>query len=735
MQKFLIPFILLVANLLSKKVIGFRNFSIFAARLNYFTMALIGKIREKFSILLLVLIGGSLLAFILNDFLSNRGAFNSQDRSVGEIAGEEISVLEFENRVNREVANYEERQQQPATADVVQTIREQVWYQILTEKLIDKEIAKLGLDVSPEELFDMIQGKNIHPQVKQAFTNPQTGEFNKQDVIRFLKNMDQDPSGKAKAQWLQFEDFIAKERLRNKYYTLIKKGLYATSLEAKIDHINNNKKMNIQYVVKRYESLPDSLVSISDDEIEEYYSEHKNLYKQDESREILYVSWDIYPTQKDFEEARKWAEDIVEEWAAIKDPKEDTLFILNNSDNPMDPQYYSPGKGLPLAFDTVAFNKPEGTVLPPVMEGNVYQIAKVIKFKEAPDSVKARHILINIEEQGDSAAFAKADSLKKLLEQGKAKFEDLAKEFSQDFGSAQKGGDLGWFTEGVMVKPFNDACFSAKKGEMKIVKSEFGVHLIKVEDIGKPVRKALVGIIERRVEPGNETFEQAYNEASSFSFEVTDAESFEKIAKEKGYILREANVKPNDRLINDIAGARELVRWAFNNDKNEISEPMRFDNKIVVAVIKEVYEKGIAPLEFVKEDVKREVLKEKKYQMFSQEFGTYTSLQELSGQLKLPVENAVGITFANYSIPNVGREPYLQGKIFSLDKGQLSKPIKGNTGTFAVYVSDIIEAPEMTDPDAIQKRIMSGMQNRVQFEVYEALREKANVVDKRIKFY
>lgn len=697
-------------------------------------MAVIGKIREKFSILLLVLIGGSLLAFILNDFLSNRSSFFSKDRSAGEIAGEEISILEFENRVNKEIANYEERQQQPANNEVIYTIREQVWYQILTERLIDEEIYKLGLNVSEEELFDMIQGKNIHPQVKQAFTNPQTGEFKKEDIIRFLKNMDQDPSGKTKAQWLQFEDFIIKERLRNKYYTLIKKGITATSLEAKIDHIANNKRINIQYVAKRYNTIPDSTIQVSESEIEEYYDKYKYRYKQEEARDIAYISWNIYPSEKDFEDARQWAHQIYEEWSKITDFKEDSSFITENSENPFIPTYFSRNKGLPLAVDTVAFSKQIHEMIEPFMEGNVIKIAKILDIKELPDSVKARHILINITDNADSVAFAKADSIKKAIEKG-AKFDELARRFSQDPGSAQKGGDLGWFTEGVMVKPFNDACFNAKKGDLLVVKSEFGVHVIKVDDLGPKSKKVMVGIIERKVEAGNETFEKYYNEASTLSFQSENAEKFIALAKEKGYFLQESSIKPTDRFLNDIINPRELIRWAFTNEKNSISEPFRFDNKIVVAAIKEVHEKGISPLEIIKDQIKTEVIKEKKHAIFEKEFGTYSSLEEVSRKLSLPIESTAGISFANYSIPNIGREPYLLGKIFSLSQGQLSKPIKANTGTFVVYVSAINEAPEISDLTTIKSRLESSYAGRVQYEVFEALKEKANVIDKRINFY
>lgn len=693
-------------------------------------MAVIGKIREK-STLILIIIGGALLAFVLGDLLGNKGSMGGPV-NIGEINGQEIQGLDFETRVSKNIADYEERNSVPATEEVTSSIRDMVWNQLLIDYIVKKEIEKLGIEVSPEELFDMVRGNDPHPQVRQAFSNPQTGQFNPDDVIRYLKTMDQDPSGKAKNQWIQFEKSIKEERLQAKYYNLIKKGLYPTLTEAKRYYSDASKMFNIRFVAKRYATLIDSTIEVSDKELKAYYTENIKKYQQEEPiREIKYVTYQILPSENDKQETEKWFKEKIEEFTASTD---DSLFLAANSDGTPTFTYFAKASGLPDRLDTVVFNMEKGQVFGPYVEFNTYKASKIIDFKLSPDSVKARHILINIE--GDTArAVALVDSLKSLVVSKKRKFEDLAKEFSKDFGSAQEGGSLGWFKEGVMVPPFNDACFKGKKGDLPIVTSQFGIHFIEILDKGIESKKVQLATLERKIEPSGATFDKYFNDATAFSIKYNSAETFVKGAEENGLNLRSQELKQADRFVADLESPRELIRWAFSGKVNEISDPFRFGEKFVVACITDAKEKGDIPFEKVKDNVTVEVRKNKKAEQFIKELSSASNIDELSQKLNLPLERGDNISFSSFSVPGMGREPYVVGKLTTLKKGQMSIPIKGDQGVYVVYIENIIEAPEVSDYSGYKTSIKQSWASRVNNEVFEALKENANIIDDRAKFY
>lgn len=693
-------------------------------------MAVIGKIREK-STLILIIIGGALLAFVLGDLLGNKGSMGGPV-NIGEINGQEIQGLDFETRVSKNIADYEERNSVPATEEVTSSIRDMVWNQLLIDYIVKKEIEKLGIEVSPEELFDMVRGNDPHPQVRQAFSNPQTGQFNPDDVIRYLKTMDQDPSGKAKNQWIQFEKSIKEERLQAKYYNLIKKGLYPTLTEAKRYYSDASKMFNVRFVAKRYATLIDSTIEVSDKELKAYYTENIKKYQQEEPiREIKYVTYQILPSENDKQETEKWFKEKIEEFTASTD---DSLFLAANSDGTPTFTYFAKASGLPDRLDTVVFNMEKGQVFGPYVEFNTYKASKIIDFKLSPDSVKARHILINIE--GDTArAVALVDSLKSLVVSKKRKFEDLAKEFSKDFGSAQEGGSLGWFKEGVMVPPFNDACFKGKKGDLPIVTSQFGIHFIEILDKGIESKKVQLATLERKIEPSGATFDKYFNDATAFSIKYNSAETFVKGAEENGLNLRSQELKQADRFVVDLESPRELIRWAFSGKVNEISDPFRFGEKFVVACITDAKEKGDIPFEKVKDNVTVEVRKNKKAEQFIKELSSASNIDELSQKLNLPLERGDNISFSSFSVPGMGREPYVVGKLTTLKKGQMSIPIKGDQGVYVVYIENIIEAPEVSDYSGYKTSIKQSWASRVNNEVFEALKENANIIDDRAKFY
>lgn len=701
-------------------------------------MSVLAKIREKSGLLLLV-IGGALVLFIAGDLLtSNTSVFNRTATDVGEVAGRRITGEEFEFRVAKAEENYRlNTGQQTIDEGLKDMLRQQTWNQMLNEIIMDAEYKELGIVVSPQELYDMVRGNDPHPSVKQAFTNPQTGVYDPSAVLNFLKNMENDESGATKARWIEFEASIKRERLNEKYNNLITKGLYIPTAFAKLDYEAKNRLANVKFVAKRYNTIADSTIVLSDDDLQKYYKEHLNEYEQEASRKIEYVIFDVLPSQEDDQKILEDIAAIKEEFAKTED---DTAFIAANSDLPLNGAKFSRSQ-LPADMEEAVFANGKGYVHGPYKEGNLYKLAKVIDVQTSSDSVKARHILIKINNNDTASAQAKADSLKNLIKKGK-KFEDLAKEFSEDPGSGANGGDLGWFTEGTMVKPFNDACFNGKKGDMPIVTSQFGIHLIEILDKTTPAQKATLLYVEKEIEPSSKTAQEVYIKASEFVSKANNKETFDKTSEEMGVVKRVAeNIKEIDRNIVGLNNTKEIIRWVYNDKTKEgnVSKPFEIENKFIVAILTEIREKGYATLEQVKTQVEIGARKDKKAEIFINEMNqaitSGANIDAIASKLNTAVETADNINFAAFAIPGMGREPRVLGTIFATQQGATSKPIKGETGVFIISPQSFTEPAQVSDYSPYKLQLSGVLTNRAAGEVFEALKDKANIIDNRGKFY
>lgn len=692
-------------------------------------MAVIGKIREK-SGLVMIIIGLGMVGFLFQDAASS--LFNGGgDTNVGEVGETVISARDFDAKLNEFIARYE-FQNGPADAQVRESIREQVWNDIVRENLLVKEFNLLGISVSPKELDDMITGTNPHPQIKQSFTDPKTNIFDPNQVITFLKGLDNMPADR-KAQWLQFENGLIQERIATKYNNMVTKGMFATSLMIKRAYVEQNENRAIKYVVKRYNTIPDSAITVSENDLKAYYEEHKHEFKQDASRSIEYVRFDVLPSADDKQAINEQLKEIAKEFKTTDD---DSSFVAYNSDVPLNNQYYTQ-KNFPFEIDSTFFYAEKGAIYGPYEENNTFAIAKIADIKFAPDSVKARHILINATTPGDSAGYFKLDSLRILIKKG-TKFDQLAKDNSDDVGSAVEGGDLGWFTEGTMVKPFNDACFQGKKGDLVIVESQFGFHLIEVLEQSALAKKVRLAKVALNVVPSSETYDKTFAQVSTFYNENKTSATFTtNLSKENSTQkkMEALNIKVSDKTVAGIEDSRELVRWIFKAEKGDVSAPMQFDNTYVVAHLTEIKQDGFASLEQIKNEIELEAKKMKKAAQISKEMEGPLNIDDIASKIGIPVSTTTNVNFAAYSIPGLGQEPKVIGTISVIPAGKMtSKPIEGKTGVFVVLVESVTPAPATTDYTTTKQQLNS-LYAGISSGILEALKEKFGVVDERYKFY
>ena len=673
------------------------------------------------------------MAFILTDLFSSRGSvFGSDLENIGSIDGVDIRGIDFEARFAKEVENYKTRQKTTEVPEFIQgQLRDQVWNQYLNENLLGKQLEGLGIYVSIEELGDMAYGDNPHPQVRQAFTNPQTGIFNKNDVINFLKNLDGDETGKTKEQWYVFENAIKEERKVNKYYTLIREGLYTTKQEAEDIYRSQNRQQSISFIAKRYTDVPDSTVVVSESDLEDYYNKNKHRFIEKKSRKIEYAIFEILPSATDSAVLKEWIDNRYEEF---KNTEDDSSFVNANSDREFDFLFYSKNDNNP-AIDTNLFIDKEVMYItePQIINGD-WKFSKISKIKFAPDSVEARHILLSFDKKNKEKVESIIDSLKSALE-NEADFAALAKEFSVDPGSKDEGGDLGWFKEGVMISTINNACFKAEVNEYFTVESAFGLHLLQLTAKSEVVKKLQLAIVSRNLDASRETVDEKFTKSNDFSIGINEDADMRELAEKMYVPYNEIDIQENDNMIPEIESSRGLIRWAYNAEVGQVSEALQFGSTFVVARLKEIHEDGVAHLDKVRPMVELGAIKDKKAEKFIQEMSGFTDLNEAATSLNLRIERADGVAFESYSVPSLGREPALVGKLSTMEQGDLSVPIKGSNGVFIVRVETVNEPPAGNDLTSTAMQTNQGRASRVGYEVFEALKKRIEIKDNRHRIY
>ena len=685
-------------------------------------MVSLENIRNR-SGLLLVVIGFAMLAFILTDLLSSSNGSVSTDLVVGEVGNEEIEYQAFEQRVQETLEN--QRRSNP-NIDIAQ-VRNSVWNQVVRETILNNEFAELGIEVSSGELFDMVQGDNPYPTVKQSFTNPETGEFDRVRLLQFLKeDINNDETGQSMQQWLSFEDAIRKERQNNKYNALLAKGLSVSDWEAEQAKKYQSEIRNVSFIQIPLQTLPDSLVSVSDSELKSFIKDNSSKYQQEASRSIEYVVFSVSPSDEDRLDANDWIEDIKADFSEADD---DMQFVRKNSDS-FNRVLYVGEDGLADNVKALMTSK-RGTVIGPFQQGfNTLRLAKLVDKASRPDSVEARHILLSSPD-----AEAKIDSLKKLVNKGKS-FVELAKTNSEDQGSAINGGDLGWFAEGMMVNEFNEACFSANKGDLIVVNTQFGTHLIEVLNKSKSTEKYKVAFLDREVTFSNSTYQEIFTKAGKFAAENTNYEDFNTSLVSENLSKRVADdLQENTITIPGLESPRELVKWAYESNIGDVSDVFEFGDKIVVASLTSIKQEGLSDLDDVRAEVERLVIDKKKSDQLINELSAYTTLEEVSSNYGSSIITAEGLNFSSSQVPNLGEQAAFVGAAFAVEEGQTTKVFSSKNAVCMIRVDKVIAAPENTDFSSTKNSILSNLQSRASFQAYQALVELNDVNDKRAKFY
>jgi peptidyl-prolyl cis-trans isomerase D len=700
-------------------------------------MATLQNIRNK-SGLLLAVIGIAMLAFILGDLLKSTNS-SSGSNIVGEVLGEDVLIQNFQTKVDEGIENWKSQNQQTVlTQSTIGQIREQIWNQYVNELIMLEEYSKLGIDISDDEFFERIQGTEVHTEISKvpSFLDPVTGEFDRARVLGYLKQIDEDQTGEARARWNGFQDYLIGILKSEKYNSLVGKAMFVSSKEAQNASDFNLRKRYFDYVSIPYSSIENTIVEPTISELKSFYEENKSDYTQKQSKDIDFVVYPVVPSTEDDMQTKTELADLVSDFKSDIDYE---LMARRNSDNTNSRFVFSKSDELQDSKWVDLFNEKSGTVIGPYLTSKgVYRIAKLAEIQSRPDSVEARHILIapNQNRTLDSVNQIIND-LKLQIENG-TNFGDLAVKFSEDPGSNTEilRGSLGWFSEGAMVNEFNEICFTANKKDLNIVNTQFGVHLIQVTKKSKSAKKVKIAYIDRIIEPSTETFNTYYSKAASFVGQViNEGISFDTLVEKNNLVKRsDSKVVPNKLSISGLPNSREMVRWLNKSDLNAVSEVFQFDNSYVVATVKSVNEEGEIDFDDVKEQITTLVIKEKKGMKISQSIIKGSSLNEIAKINGTSIVSSQNATFSNDNLVSIGYEPELLGSIFGSKIGDISPPIIGRNAVYVIQVNSEDEA--VLGNNSQQKKQLKNQEiSNANIATINVLKDAADVKDYRVDFF
>lgn len=734
-------------------------------------MAAIGKIREK-SWLLLIVVGGAMIAFILSMVYGNSGGGRVEDNigigTVNSIKIDQNQYTTFVKNAENGIAQQKLRQnpnQRPQLTDRdIQNAKRQAWTTIISQQLMQKEFKEDGLIVDDYELDNVLYGENGYtpnPNLSAQFKDSVTGKFAPDKLKQALDQLKNSTKKESMDRYKNIIDYVRETQLQDKYTTLLKTGVHSTNLEGKDDYLAQKTVKNIAYVYQSYTKIPKGVVKDpTDKEIQAYYEAHKNdkKYEQKAHRKVSYFSIAI---QASAEDSTKLLAKLSQLKPRFKATDKDSLFVMHYSDS----KHYAddstsaarpissihPGPSYPDSLSNVMDSIKKGDVVGPYFSRSGATLAKVIGFF-TEETATVRHILLKAKTpQEYEAAQKKADSLIAVIKE-KHNFVAMVKKYSEDAPSVKNGGEYSQFTEGTMVKPFNDFSFNQPIGTIGTVKTKYGIHIVKVINHG-PRRRPILAEVVKQVKPSQTTIAHFKSIANNYISDLFDKFEnktpaqqkavFDTFAVKNGYSVQFVTLQdesPAASRFSDIAEGN-ILSLAYKGEPkvgditstpihDRMQQRGQTRQRMIVGYLSEIVKKGAPSLDVVKNEMTAEVRKDKEAKYIMDQMAGAKDLSALAKKMKAQYKTE-GITFSSDNV-DIGREPKIIGVAFSgLADGQLSVPVKGENGAFVLKVLKTTEAPKTTDYSAETEQIEDKEQKRIQSQYANALRKSADVVDNR----
>ena len=702
-------------------------------------MAVLGNLRKN-SFVLIAVIGMALFAFVIAGVFDGSG-FQSQE-PIGKVNGEELSISDFRNQMDVLKKSYNFNDLQALTT---------AWDESVRIELLNQEINELGIGSSSDHLeYFLSQSPSFNSD--ERFIND-AGLFDVNKFSNFISEL-KEINPEAYFQWSNQENQFNNQIKANTYFNLISSGLNSTFFEGKKQYSTSNSNANISFVKIPYSSIPDSLVSVKNSEISKYIKDNPEDFEQESTRNIDYVIFDESPSKKDQNDLRLRLENLLnqrEEYNQVSKLNEVVpgflttsdleLFLSENSDLPYD-SIYRPKGFFSSDHAQMIFNLDNNQTYGPYTDGEFLKYSKMID-KRRNGNVRASHILVSYQgAQGASSEITRtkedarkeASRILNLARTNPDSFSSYALEFS-DGPSKSNGGDLGFFQEGMMVKPFNDYVFSNRVGRIGLVETDFGFHVIKVvakEDV------VLVGTIGLKNIPSDRTSDSIFNIASKFEIDLGKSIDINKTASDLDFEVKSLNsIGELDHDLPNMENQRRLVQWLFNEDSS-IGDYKRFDlsqGGFVIVQINDKQDKGLMPARLATLTVTPILKNQKKAEIIISENKKYTTLEDLSASNNLEIINVSALNQITPVVSQAGFEPKLVGTAFGLEIGQTSNLIEGETGVYLVKLNSLNSVEEIDSYSAFENQLTSKLRTNLDFNIVQSLKKSADVVDNRSDYY
>lgn len=700
------------------------------------------KIQNQTGCLLLI-IGIAMLAFVLTDLLSSgQSIFGSQKNVVGNISGEDITYEEFNSR-------YETRRNAILMNNpgirideyVAAQYREEIWNEIVDEKVLLKEFKALGLDVSVDEWADITVGANTHPEIRRQFTNQETGQFDKERLRQFLQE-EVSLSDDRRRSWNEFQEAFTRQLVAEKYNALITASFYSTQLDARNFAKQEGQSYNAKIVSVQYADISDSTVNITDSDIRNYIKDHRSEYEQEESRDIEFIALRVVPSREDSMAMLDWAAENIERF---KNATDDSAFVTNmNAMTRYTSDFMTRGR-FSEEVENALFEAEPGTVLGPYQKEGVYSIFKVLETgTDSLSSVRGSQISIRIAGGTDAdtaKAIQEARDLMAKINRGESNFEAEAAIRNAD-ASRTKGGDIGWIrgTDRRYPEKLIDGLKSNGEDKMFVVKTNRGVFLAKRT---APVsrRTIRVAVLDQALFPSTKTDGNYYRTAGEFLGKAKTSESFEEAAESMGLVPRIASdVNEEDRFIPGLSNGNIVARWLFDaeTEEGDISTVLDVDGTYVVAKVTKVREAGLPEVDDIRSKVETFVMNEKKADIlvpkFEEALKSNEDAESLAKAMETIVANAPAVSLSSGGLPIIGQDNTIIGTVLGTPVGKRSGVVKGDNAVAVVWVlsENQFEVPDLNfAKDQVEQLYLQGLSTLTT----TALEELAVVKDQRYRFY
>ena len=715
-------------------------------------MAVLNKIRQR-SIFLIIIIALALFSFIIGDIYQNLGSSSANDSAIAVVNGEDIERDDF-------MAKVENAQRQSGGSMTNTQAMNRVWESELRAKVMQSQYDAVGISVERDHMRDLLK-QNLTSF--EEFNN-EAGFFDEDKLNEFIANLKAiSPETTTLGgtpinyqSWTTFEQNVAVSGVQQTYFNLVKAGIIGTLTEGELDYQLENNKVDLKYVQIPYSAVPDSLIEVKKSEIKAYMKRFPKKYEVEDSRDLIYVEFKeeasladeqaiqdnlntLIEDRKEYNEAAKANETVV----GFKNTKDHAAFVNANSAQKFNDTYvFRSSFSSEIADKITELNV--GDIHGPYKEGNFYKLTKMVAKKDIADSTKVRHILIPFVggaradvtvTKTDAQAKATADSIYKVLRRSRSKFKSLLS-LSSDKVSNEKEGVIEFaYTDGFAPE-FKAYSFENPKGSLGVVRTDFGYHVIEVLDQGQKQDAFKVATIAQEIEPSVETIDEVFKNKSKFEIAVADAD-FKSIAEENKYNVRTVNsVKELEENIPGIGAQRAIVRWAFEDgvQEGDFKSFSTTAGGFVVVKLTGVNEAGLMSIQDGSVTALPEVRKEKKAAYIIDRI-TASTLEDIAAAEGQTVKTAVAVNMKNPTLSGAGREPLVIGTAFGLKEGETSELIEGNAGVYAVQVTKRTDATALTSYQAAANRVGQAKESAVNTQLYNALKDAAEIEDNRAVFY